>query len=62
MAQEFASLGIVEVDGQEIDLTKLDVRVTTVASGENHQPQRTRERLCERHYRICVVTHCCSAR
>ena len=29
MAQEFASLGIVEVDGQEIDLTKLDVRVTT---------------------------------
>lgn len=28
MAQEFASLGIVEVDGQEIDLTKLDVRVT----------------------------------
>ena len=29
MSQEFASLGIVEVDGQEIDLTKLDVRVTT---------------------------------
>lgn len=29
MVQEFASLGIVEVDGQEIDLTKLDVRVTT---------------------------------
>ena len=29
MAKEFASLGIVEVDGQEIDLTKLDVRVTT---------------------------------
>ena len=29
MAQEFASLGIVEVDGQEIDLTKLDVRTVT---------------------------------
>ena len=29
MAQDFASLGIVDVDGQEIDLTKLDVRVTT---------------------------------
>ena len=29
MAQEFASLGIVDVDGQEIDLTKLDVRTVT---------------------------------
>ena len=29
MAQEFASLGIVEVDGQEIDLTKLDVKTVT---------------------------------
>ena len=29
MAQEFASLGSVDVDGQEIDLTKLDVRTVT---------------------------------
>ena len=29
MAQEFASLGIVEVDGQEIELTKLDVKTVT---------------------------------
>ncbi|HEH9715039.1 TPA: phage tail protein, partial [Pasteurella multocida] len=29
MAKEFASLGIIEVDGLEIDLTKCDVRVIT---------------------------------
>lgn len=29
MALKYASLGIVEVDGQEIELTKLDVKVTT---------------------------------
>lgn len=29
MAKEFASLGIIEVDGLEIDLTKCDARVLT---------------------------------